>query len=293
MQDLPGQPTDDGHPSSASGLDAAAAARLLEWYLEAGVDECLADAPLDRTQIKPPPAPARSQAAAAPESRPAAPRPAAPRPSPPAAAPPSTPDAEAEARSRARSAGSLATLREALAAFDGCALKVTATNLVFGDGNPEARIMLVGEAPGADEDRLGKPFVGVSGRLLDRMMASIGLDRTSFYITNMLPWRPPGNREPTQAEIALCLPFIERHIELVAPRVLLLVGGTAAKTLLRRREGIMKLRGRWFNYRTDGLAEPVPAMAIFHPAYLLRSPGQKSAAWRDLLSVKERLLNAL
>ncbi len=149
--------------------------------------------------------------------------------------------------------------------------------------------MFVGEAPGADEDRQGLPFVGVSGQLLDRMTATIGLDRNSAYITNILPWRPPGNRPPQAAEIAACLPFIERHIEIVDPEILVLVGGTSAKTLLARNEGIMKLRGRWFSYSTPGLHRPVAAIATFHPAYLLRSPGQKREAWRDLLAIKERL----
>ncbi|MBM3571644.1 MAG: uracil-DNA glycosylase, partial [Alphaproteobacteria bacterium] len=165
----------------------------------------------------------------------------------------------------------------------------TATNLVFGDGNPQAGLMLIGEAPGADEDRQGLPFVGVSGQLLDRMLAAIGRDRRSAYITNILPWRPPGNRQPTPAEIALCLPFIQRHIELVAPRVMVLVGGTSAKALLGRAEGIMKLRGRWFEYASVGLAQPVAALATYHPAYLLRTPAQKREAWRDLLAVKKKI----
>jgi len=193
------------------------------------------------------------------------------------------------ARELANAANTLEALEEALRAFDGCPLKDTATNLVFGDGNPQARVMLVGEAPGADEDRQGKPFVGVSGQLLDRMMAWIGLDRTSFYITNILYWRPPGNRQPTAAEIAACLPFVERHIEIVDPALLVFVGGSSAKTLLGRNEGIMRLRGQWFQYQSTRMSRPIPATAIYHPAYLLRSPGQKRSAWRDLLALKERL----
>ena len=177
-------------------------------------------------------------------------------------------------------------LRAALAAFDGCGLKETASNLVFADGNPDADLMLIGEAPGADEDRRGPPFVGVSGQLLDHMLASIGRDRGSCYITNMLPWRPPGNRQPTAAELAACLPFLRRHIQLAAPRVLVFVGGTSAKTLLARSEGIMRLRGRWYDYAPGGERAPIPALAIFHPAYLLRSPAQKALAWRDLLTLK-------
>ena len=149
--------------------------------------------------------------------------------------------------------------------------------------------MFVGEAPGADEDRQGKPFVGVSGQLLDRMLASIGLDRASIYISNIIPWRPPGNRQPTPNEIDLCLPFIKRHIQLIDPKVLVLVGGTAAKSLLNKKEGIMRLRGRWFEYDVDGDGNTIPAFPIFHPAFLLRSPVQKSNAWKDLIQIKSKL----
>ena len=149
--------------------------------------------------------------------------------------------------------------------------------------------MVIGEAPGADEDRAGKPFVGVSGQLLDRMLGWIGLDRNKAYITNVLFWRPPGNRQPTPAEISACLPFVERHIELVSPDVLLLVGGASAKTLLARSEGITKLRGRWFQYESAGMSRPIPALPTYHPAFLLRQPAQKREAWRDLLLLSERL----
>jgi DNA polymerase len=162
-------------------------------------------------------------------------------------------------------------------------------NLVFADGDPQARVMVIGEGPGAEEDRRGLPFVGVSGRLLDRMLAAIGLDRTSAYITNVLFWRPPGNRTPTGTEIAACLPFVERHIELVDPEYLLLAGGISAKTLLGRSEGILKLRGRWAHYQHAGMARPIPAMASLHPAYLLRQPAQKRLAWRDFLALREAL----
>lgn len=151
--------------------------------------------------------------------------------------------------------------------------------------------MLIGEAPGADEDRLGKPFVGVSGQLLDRMLACIGLDRRSTYITNVIFWRPPGNRPPTAAEIAACLPFVERHIELVSPEVLVLLGAASAQTLLARNDGITRLRGRWFPFESAGMARPVPAMPVYHPAYLLRQPAQKRAAWRDWLAILARLKN--
>jgi len=198
---------------------------------------------------------------------------------------------ESIAREMANNANNLGDLKQALEAFEGCALKKTATNLVFGDGNPESGLMFVGEAPGADEDRQGKPFVGVSGRLLDEMLTYIGRDRSTFYITNHIYWRPPGNRTPSASEVAACLPFIQRHIELVNPRVLVLVGGAAAKALLERTEGINKLRGQWFEYKTPMLTESIPAMAIFHPAYLLRQPAHKRLAWRDLLALKQKLVS--
>jgi DNA polymerase len=184
----------------------------------------------------------------------------------------------------------LVELRASLAAFDGCALKRTATNLVFADGNPEADVMIVGEAPGTDEDRLGLPFVGVSGQLLDRMLSFIGLNRSSVYITNVLPWRPPGNRKPTQAEVAACVPFTKRHIELAKPKILVLTGGAAASALLDTPQTISRIRGRWHNYSSSGLEQPIAALPTYHPAYLLRTPGQKRQAWRDFLSIKIKLL---
>lgn len=207
----------------------------------------------------------------------------------PAAQPLGTAEASLDARRLAGEAGSLTELEKALNHFEGCALKRTATNTVFADGNPQAKIMLVGEAPGADEDRMGKPFVGVSGQLLDKMLAAIGLDRETVYITNIVNWRPPGNRSPSASEIAVCLPFTRRHIELVKPDVLLFVGGVAAKALLETSQGITRLRGRWTDYKSEGLEKAVPAMAIFHPAFLLRSPAQKKLAWQDLLAVKKHL----
>jgi DNA polymerase len=191
------------------------------------------------------------------------------------------------AREAAAACRTLDELREALAAFEGCALRDTAMNLVFADGNPKADLMLIGEGPGAEEDRMGLPFVGPSGKLLDRMLAAIGRDRTSAYITNIVPWRPPGNRNPSTDETTACLPFTERHIELIQPKVLVLLGATAAGTLLNRTEGITRLRGRWHSYEKT---EPViAAMPTFHPAYLLRQPAQKKRAWQDLLSIKARL----
>ena len=178
-------------------------------------------------------------------------------------------------------AESLDALKEACAAFEGCDLKKTATNMVFADGNPDARVMLIGEAPGADEDRQGKPFVGVSGQLLDRMLASIGLDREQVYITNILLWRPPGNRTPTSEETALFLPIIRRHIQLAAPEVLVTLGGSAAKALIGTTTGILKLRGKWHEF-DDGAGRTIPLLPTLHPAYLLRTPGQKALSWHDL-----------
>ena len=168
-------------------------------------------------------------------------------------------------------------------------LKRTATNTVFMDGNPAARIVIVGEAPGAEEDRIGRPFVGRAGQLLDRMLAAIGLDRTQVQITNVIYWRPPGNRKPTAAETAACLPFVLRHIALARPLVLVLAGGTAASTLLPVTDGITRLRGRWFELAVPGLDASVPTLPIFHPAFLLRTPARKREAWRDLLALKARL----
>lgn len=266
---------------------------MLRLYIEWGADEAIEATPQSRfgaTQAPPP------VIKAAPPAEP--PRQLAERPTARFEAAPAAPAkslgpldqaAVASAREAAASAPDLAALRAALERFDGVALRKTATNLVFADGNPAARIMLVGEAPGADEDRLGLPFVGVSGQLLDRMMASIGLDRTTFYITNVCFWRPPGNRKPTDAELAAQKPFVERHIELVAPQVLVLVGAAAAQGLLQTTEGITRLRGRWFEYRAGGLADPIPTLPIFHPAYLLRQPAQKRETWRDLIRLKSRL----
>lgn len=190
-------------------------------------------------------------------------------------------------------ANSLTALREELLRFEGCALKHTAMNLVFGDGNPAAPIMMVGEAPGEDEDRQGRAFVGVSGQLLDRMMAPVGLDRkVNVYISNILFWRPPGNRSPTDAEIAACLPFCERHIALVKPKILVLLGGVAAKSLLRTKEGITRMRGRWTQYMPppgSGLDAPIDCLPIYHPAFLLRQPGSKRQAWNDILTLAKRM----
>ncbi len=270
---------------------------ILRWQIDMGADEAIGHAPVDRFSAPQPAAPAPTAPPPAQELA-TAPQPP-PRSHAAAAAPTSvaTPETIGEdARRAAAKAQDLESLRDILAAFEGCALKVTATNLVFGEGNPHALVMFIGEAPGRDEDRLGRPFVGVSGQLLDVMIGHIGLDRTSAYITNILPWRPPGNRQPTPAEVAACLPFIQRHIELIGPKVLVLLGGTATKTLLQRHEGITRIRGRWIDYHPPGsgpTAQPIPTMTTYHPAFLLRQPLQKREAWRDFLSVRERLDQAL
>jgi DNA polymerase len=274
---------------------------LLAFYADSGVDEPLNDEPVDRlakpaappanaTHFNPaPPQPGATQGREPAPRSPAPPKPAAPRPAAPAQALAVPDQAQAAlARDLARNAATLAELREALASFDGCNLKFTAKNLAFADGNPDADLMLVGEAPGRDEDIQGLPFVGRSGQLLDRMLAAIGLDRSSAYIANVIPWRPPGNRTPTPHETEICRPFIERQIELVNPKVLVNLGGPSAKTLLNTTEGILRLRGNWREHVTaSGIV--IPAMPTLHPAYLLRTPAHKRLAWRDFLEVKMKL----
>lgn len=189
-----------------------------------------------------------------------------------------------------RQAQTLSELKEMLLSYEGCVLKKTATNTVFADGTVDADIMLVGEAPGADEDREGLPFVGRSGQLLDNAFSTIGLSRQkNLYISNIISWRPPGNRPPTTGEITQCLPFIRRHIELKKPKILVMVGSVSAKALLDSNEGITKMRGRWLEYKSDGLESAIPAIAIYHPAFLLRSPGQKKKLWFDLLKLSKKL----
>ncbi|HUH86314.1 MAG TPA: uracil-DNA glycosylase, partial [Stellaceae bacterium] len=196
-------------------------------------------------------------------------------------------------RQLAAAATSLAELEAAVRAFEGCALKRTATSTVFAEGVARAEIMVIGEAPGADEDRLGKPFVGRSGQLLDRMLAAIGLSRhQNAYITNVLFWRPPGNRKPTSEELAACLPFVWRHIALLGPKLVLMCGGTATSALLARADGIMRLRGRWFDLEIEEFGSKVPALATYHPSFLLRAPARKGEAWRDLLALQTKLKDA-
>jgi DNA polymerase len=241
------------------------AAALLRWYAEQGIDVALAESGQDRF----------AEAAVSP-----------PAVSAPALAHPLN-DTVAEARAAAARAASLDELRDMLLGFEGLALKRTATQLVFAAGNPAARVMLVGEAPGRDEDRQGEPFVGRAGKLLDLMLAAIGLDRSGVYIANIIPWRPPGNRTPTTQETQTCLPFIRRQIELADPDVLVLMGGTAAQTLTGAKPGIRRLRGTWMDYDTG--RRTIRALATFHPAYLLRSPLEKRLAWRDLLALQAAL----
>jgi DNA polymerase len=255
--------------------------QLLAFYLEAGVDCALMDTPVNRL-ADPDLAPVASETAPARPVRVAAPLPAA------RAEVAQAPEAAIlSAREAARTAPTLEALRALLENFDGCALKSTATRLVFSDGNPQARIMFVGEAPGREEDLEGLPFVGRSGKLLDRMIAAIGLDRSSAYIANVIPWRPPGNRTPTPQETQICLPFIQRQIELVNPDVLVTLGNPSTQTLLSTREGIMKTRGRWLEYDTG--SRVIRALATFHPAYLLRSPSYKRLAWQDLRAIAKAL----
>lgn len=272
-------------------LAANDAAALLRWYVEQGLDEAIGEEAIDRFALPPPAAAVPAVPAAAAAAAPQAPTPLRPppllQPRPPV--PLESPQLVEDAREVARQATSIAELEAAVRAFEGCALKRTAKNTVFADGVVGAPVMIVGEAPGADEDRLGKPFVGVSGQLMDRMFDAIGMSRErDLYITNILFWRPPGNRTPTLAEQAICLAFTRRHIELARPKLLVLAGGTAVKAVLDTAEGITRLRGKWTTLQLDDGTE-VPTLPTFHPAYLLRTPASKRQSWWDLLSVQKRL----
>jgi len=280
-------------------LDPHTVAALLRWHVDAGVDWAVDDEAHDRF-AESALLSARREAALGDEAQrrlqrqaplPKAPLPHAQDPNqrmpaaPQRAASLAPSEAAENARAAAAGARSLAELRDLLESFDGCALKATATRLVFADGNPQGGLMLVGEAPGADEDRQGKPFVGRAGRLLDKMLAAIGLDRNDAYIANIVPWRPPGNRTPTPQETAICLPFIQRQIELAAPRILVTLGGPSTQTLLGVKDGILRTRGRWSACVIAG--REIPTMPTLHPAYLLRQPGQKRLAWRDLQAIRK------
>src|SRR5689334_450814 len=252
---------------------------LLDFYVEAGVDSLVGETPVNRFTTADAVLPARALIRATGRAEPA-------EVSSPLA--PSAPDEAAmAARDAAKRAATLDELRAVLGGFEGCALRATASQLVFADGNPAARVMFVGEAPGRDEDIEGLPFVGRSGKLLDRMLAAIGLNRTSAYIANIVPWRPPGNRTPTPQETSICLPFIKRQIELANPDVLICLGKPSMQTLLGVNDGIRAARGRWREYDTG--TRTIRAMATFHPAYLLRSPNEKKFAWRDMLALKKAL----
>lgn len=278
--------------------DFAYAAHL--WQREIGVDLPLQDTPwVAPVQDVPAAAPARKPVAQGAGGRVTPFQSAAPRVAEPLSVAPEFAEQRAEAVRLAAAAQNLEELRQAVAAFEGIGIKKHATHLVFADGNPAARIMVLGEAPGADEDRIGKPFVGVSGQLMDRMFAAIGLSRKSenplesIYISNILNWRPPGNRTPAPAEIDLSLPFIERHIALIKPELLVLMGGVAAKALLNTSDGITKLRGNWLIYNSISLSGAagvvgVPCLPTYHPSFLLRTPLKKREAWRDMLAVSEK-----
>lgn len=254
-------------------LNNAELLSVLDWYRAAGVDMAVGEDPVDRFAQRAP--------AATPQAK-ALPAAAAPQPVGPVGGDP------AQARQLAASAQSLDQLRTILDAYDGCGLKFRATQLVFADGNPDAEIMLIGEAPGAEEDLQGKPFVGRAGQLLDRMLGAIGLDRTKVFIVNTVPWRPPGNRAPTPEEIELCLPFLERQVELVAPKLVLTLGGPAMQTVFKSKNGIIKMRGKWETLSIG--SHKVDALPTLHPAYLLRNPPAKQQAWRDLLALKAKMV---
>jgi uracil-DNA glycosylase len=275
---------------------------LIDFYLDAGVNGAVGEKPVNHFADQPEPAqtPAAAGRGDRPTSRAISAAPRAPHVPPSGAGngitarsnspttPAVTPDAAVmAAREAARNAQNLDELRALLDNFEGCMLRSTATQLVFAAGNPGARVMFVGEAPGRDEDIAGEPFVGRSGKLLDLMLQAIGLDRTKAYIANVVPWRPPGNRTPTPQETAICLPFIRRQIELANPDILVCLGQPSTQTLLGTREGITRTRGRWFKFDTG--TREIPAMPTFHPAFLLRSPLQKRFVWRDLLALKRAL----
>ena len=270
----------------------------LNWLVEAGADEAIDEAPINRLAVKnqtevgiplTPASPSPERGAFDPSRMSTGhARASGAGISPPKEGRGQSGDALCDAQALASAATSLAELKAAMEAFDGCALKRTATNTVFADGRPEGRVMFIGEAPGRDEDRIGKPFVGRAGQLLDKMLASIGLNRdVNAYITNVINWRPPDNRDPSPEEAAMCLPFLRRHIELANPGVIVLVGAVAARHVMGITEGIMKSRGRWMEYRVGD--RMVPIMPTLHPAYLLRQPAHKKLAWRDLQALASQL----
>ena len=268
-------------PTYNSSMQDEDALATLAWLIEAGADEATADAPVNRLTAKP------TMSAPAVAPGPATPVSLAPRSAPTNAAR-ANGDPVGDAMAAAAAATSLGELKAAMEMFEGSALKRAAANTVFADGTPAGRVLFIGEAPGRDEDRIGKPFVGRAGQLLDKMLASIGLDRArNCYITNVINWRPPNNRDPSPEEAAICLPFLRRHIELVNPGLIVLLGAVAARHVIGISEGIMRSRGRWLEYRVADTM--VPVMPTLHPAYLLRQPAHKKLAWRDLQAVAARM----
>jgi len=259
---------------------------LLKWYVESGVDVALENEPVNRLDLS---ISSTSPDIITPKSN----RPYSQRKVETSGSSEnilfSREDTLKNAHNLSAGTTTLEDLRKAMDNFSGCPLRETAKNLVFGSGKPNSKIMLVGEAPGAEEDRQGVPFVGKAGQLLEKMLNAIDLSREDVYITNLLPWRPPGNRTPTTTEIDIFIPFLERHIELISPKVLVLVGGTAAKALLQNNQGIMKLRGKWMEYLPGKMKKPIRTRAILHPAYLLRQPAQKRETWCDLLEIRSQL----
>ena len=267
-------------PTASEALD------FLAWYDQMGVDLCVEESPQILTALE-------HVASAQTTVSQSASRPESVKPAAPVAPPTSIADAVAEARTLADAASDLAALEAAVRNFNGCALKKTATNTVFAQGVAASRLMFVGEAPGAEEDRNGVPFCGPSGQLLDRMLSFIGLNRAeNFYITNTLFWRPPGNRQPSSEELEICRPFVEKHIALIDPKILVLVGGTATSSVLKDTRGITRLRGQVFSYTNSYMTREVPVHVIYHPSYLLRQPLAKKQAWADLLKLKEALPSA-
>lgn len=276
-------------------MNKEALLQALSWQVETGCADALIDNPKDSdawrvtmaelaAQMTTVPSPEQQAAQIGAQAPAKAPAPAMPKASP----------IDNTNKETIDDMGAITTidgLKQALADFDKCELKRTASNLVFCDGNAQAKIMIIGEAPGKDEDRMGVPFVGSAGQLLDQMLASVGLDRQSVYITNIMPWRPPGNRTPTEEEIEMMRPFVEKHVQLVAPDVILALGGTSAKMLLQTQDGIMKLRGKFFDYRLNGHADvTVPLLPCLHPGYLLRAPHHKNFVFKDLLLLRRKAL---
>ncbi len=270
---MPPELPPDGSDQSDQSDQSQAEQALLEWYIAVGADEAVGDAPINRLQ-----AAAQTTAATPPQH------------TPPSATPRPSHSGSVDANAIAAACQTLEELRQAIETFPGCALKNTANKTVFADGVAGSSVMFIGEAPGREEDLQGLPFVGAAGQLLDRMLHAIGRDRTCVYISNILNWRPPGNRAPTVDEAMTMLPFIKRHIILAQPAVVVLLGGTSAKYLLDTTTGIMRLRGRWAEVSLDeGGAAHLPALPTLHPAYLLRQPAHKRLAWQDFLALKARL----